>query len=583
MSTSRQLRLAPPSALGALAFVSAGLACSGTPVATDRADDPAASSPAAAGAPRPAAGQLAPTAEVEPNNKPEEATALPLGSAGVGTIAAPLPAGPKAKEPTADRDWWRFELGEAQDVRIELAGLERVDLGLWLYSSRDTKEPLIKATFNVDGDKEGQQLARLGETIPSVVLQPGAYLIRVGHAKKAAREADQFDETATYRLVVSATPVNADLEAEPNDRRVDASPLTTANPKQGYLGAKKDEDWYKLELPQLPGPKSLRLELTPPPAGKPTVSIRNEIDVVLKAVSAQQPGQKVILPGFPIDDPSVALYVVVETHWEPDPSQPYSLSATLADLDGEFEREPNERPIEATALGEEARVRGFLDQGLRLMQEPWRQADEDWYKFSFGEVKQLTVALSGLPEADVILAVYDLEGQQPVLVVDDNGKKEGEVIPRLVLKEGLIRVSAKRGDFNAELPYELVLKTMPDDQHTEVEPNDERPNGPPVFVDDEVGMRGWLHPAKDRDHFACELKGASGTYLFEVSGLPLVRLALSVLDKDGKEVASQVKAGDKEPIKLQAQLPAGVYTLRLTNNKGKPNPKDFYTLKVTEK
>lgn len=544
-------------------------------------DTPAA--PTTATAPATTGGQLEATLEQEPNNTAAEATPLPLDTAGTGHISVPaVSTDAKGKEKkTVDRDYWKFEItGEPKDVRLELSGLATVDLALKLYTERDTREPIANAYSNMDTDKENN--GRLGEVIPSIVLQPGVYIARIAQFKPKRSTEDKGDDDASYTLVVTAAAVRPDFEAEPNDRRVDATTLTTEMPRKGYLGWKKDEDWYKLELPQLPGAKVLKLELDTPLGMRPTISVRNEIEAVLKSVSAQKEGDPIVLPNYYIDDPTNQLFVVVEAHWDHNTKEPYTLRASLTDATGEMEREANDRPVEATILTDTSRVRGFIDQGRRLMEAPWRRADEDWYRFSFDEVKQLSLAVSGLPEVDLILAVYDTEGKVKVLDVNDNGKKEGEVIPRLVLKEGLIKVSSRPGHFNAEHPYELVLKTFPDDRHTEIEPNNDPGTARPITVGDDMGWRGWLHPSKDVDVYLLDLAGRpTKSYTFEVSGIPLAKVAVAIADADGKEVAAKAANQTKIPVKLTHELPGAVYTVKVYK-RGKPNPKDPYTLKVSE-
>jgi hypothetical protein len=137
-----------------------------------------------------------------------------------------------------------------------------------------------------------------------------------------------------------------------------------------------------------------------------------------------------------------------------------------------------------------------------------------------------------------------------------------------------------------DLPYELLITTHPDDQHTELEPNNSKETATPIVLGDKVAMQGWIHPSKDEDHYKLDLSSQEKkNYNFEISGIPVIALSVTIFDQAGNEVAKQEKKEDKVGISLLKELDPGVYTIRVKDTRGakRSNPLNSYALKVSEK
>ncbi len=512
--------------------------------------------------------------EVEPNNRQNEATSLEIGQNGEGFINGP--------EDKGDVDFWRFTLEEAAQVTISLSGLPTLDVAFSLHGSQDD-EAIVKAYSNSDGEKE--KLASLGEVYPAIKLNAGTYFVKVYQFKKNSKEKNISDAENSYTLTITKEEPSDTMENEPNDRQSGAAELTLGSARMGYLPVKNDADWYKVMLPEDAAGKGLKLSVTIPKKVKPALRITSDIGEVLKEVGAMKDeGEVITIPVFVIKENRGPLFVELNSRWTFNNSEPYQIMAELVNLDVAFEEESNDRPVEATTISSSMFIRGHIDQGKILDKAPWRKADEDWFKIALPEEQAVMVTLSGLEEVDLVLSLYNADGSEKWLSVNDNGKKEGEIIAPVLLKEALFLVSAKnKNQFNAESPYELQIRPFEGSGKLEREPNNKKEQATILAVGAE-GLNGWLHPKEDSDVYKIDqTDGSAGNFELKVTGIPVVPLKVSVVDSEGNEIAAKEQSMDKDPVKLALSLEKKVYYAIVTHGgkKALSNPRDPYTISLT--
>ncbi len=521
-----------------------------------------------------ASGSFETIKEAEPNNSQKEATAIEIDQKGEGYI--------NAADDKADVDYWRFTLQEPAQVTITLSGLPTLDVAFSLHGSQDD-DAIIKAYSNSDGEKE--KLASQGETYPGLKLNAGTYFVKVYQFKKNSKEKSLSDAEHAYNLTISQEPLDEAMEKEPNERQADALPLTLGEAKKGYLAVKNDADWYKIELPEDAGGKALKLSVVIPKKVKPSLKITTDIGEILKEIGAMKDeGETMTIPVFVIKENKGPLFVELNSRWTFNNSEPYQITAELVALDVAFEEESNDRPVEATAITESMFIRGHIDQGKILDKAPWRKADEDWFKISLPEERPVMVTLSGLEEVDLVLSLYNGDGSEKWITVNDNAKKEGEIIAPTLLKEALFLVSAKnKNQFNAESPYELQIRPYEGAAKLEREPNNSKEKATVLEIGAE-GLSGWLHPKEDSDFYKIDnTAGKAGDFELKVTGIPVVPLKASVVDEEGNEVAAKEQQMDKDPVKLSLSLEKKVYYAVVTRGgkKALSNPRDPYVISLS--
>lgn len=168
------------------------------------------------------------------------------------------------------------------------------------------------------------------------------------------------------------------------------------------------------------------------------------------------------------------------------------------------EREPNDRPDQATPLAGSSVVTAALSP------EP-NKPDEDWYVLSSASPRSVDLTVTGVPGTDVVLEVMDADRNRLALV-NSEGEGKGERLPNLGLDgKALVRISsAKKGSGGA---YTLTAEYAERVSGFEVEPNDRAVDATPLAL--EAMASGFVGHAGDEDWYRIELPVTPGA-----EGLP---------------------------------------------------------------
>ena len=195
----------------------------------------------------------------------------------------------------------------------------------------------------------------------------------------------------------------------------------------------------------------------------------------------------------------------------------------------DYETEPNDQPATANPIASGRAIRGQI--GKRLAVE---ESDRDFYRFRVdgGEQKVLRVEVSGLPNMELMLEVFDGTGKK-VAEADNGGVGDGEIVPNLRIGPGEHYI-AVREVWTAGRPatenvsdfYTLTATWKPIEPGHETEPDDSASAALPVDVG--ATMRGMLGRLDDVDYYY--VRGAGGGTLGgEVTGVPGADLRVVVL------------------------------------------------------
>jgi len=205
-----------------------------------------------------------------------------------------------------------------------------------------------------------------------------------------------------------------------------------------------------------------------------------------------------------------------------------------------LEREPNNDLATATPIGAGQPVRGHI--GVRVGPN---QGDRDYFKLRTGArpgaPKLLRVTLTGIPNADLLLALIDQNGKQ-LTVADNGGLGENETVPNLGITSDPVYlevVESKEGGPHAPTEnvsdeYVLEASVSAPAVDEELEPNDAESEANPIAPG--KPMHGTLARAGDVDNF--RFTGAEGRYEVGLDGAPSVKAALraggTVVKRKGK-------------------------------------------------
>lgn len=493
--------------------------------------------------------------EKEPNNSSKQPTPIAAGQKLRGTL------GPVLKN-KGDEDFYVFDAGSTKRrVKVSLSGIPEINLSLSVFDAQSN----LVATINNHGAGEGERAPVLG-------LPPGKSFLRVKEvvAKKAA---PQSNETTPYLLEIEELPEAADEESEPNEKRVDASPLTPGQEIHGYLAWKGDTDWYKIPTAGLEPGSSMRIDFKGVAAVKPVIAIYDSIEDKIWEVplKAQEPTTLRNIgiqsgPGFD------AYYVVVSAKEGAQEEERYALSVSFEKSSGNEEVEPNNERKRATPISNGQHLSGFISPA----------GDADFYKVVADAPAIMRVELEGAENLDLVLEIQNAEGKK-LLAVSEGKKKEGEVVPNMAIPmgESFIKVSAGKGEVNDVASYAVGVSLEPQDGTSETEPNNDSARATPISPG--TPLTGFFFPKDDVDVYRLDLSNRAGPTSLEIalSGIPKADLEFAIRDSAKAELYKAAKRPAGEEESLQATLDPGLYEVVI---KGKnSNPRDRYRLQIEER
>lgn len=372
-------------------------------------------------------------------------------------------------------------------------------------------------------------------------------------------------------------------EVEPNDAQGQALQLDAEGQVEAQLEVepgKADVDWYVLAPPQ---PRVVRVEVSGIPGADVAVEVLDAAGARRALVNGRGEGQPELLPNLYVDGKAWLKISSVKK----GAGGAYTLAVRFeAPLDG-FEREPDDRAVDAVPVPLGTTVRGYVTHG----------ADEDWYRV---ELPEATVSADAGETGDggaaedagtaaaraLRLELTALEGVRPELSVLTEAEavllqsRGREGTPLLVRNVGIrpqdrfvyvvVRSApldagkdARRGS-RPEEAYALNVLLEDSAGDGELEPNDAPDKATPLQADAE--RRGFLSPATDVDCYA--LSGTEGMLLrAQLSGVEGVDLQLSLFERgaDGGEVEllRANEGGEKEPERLANVSCSGECWLRV--------------------
>ncbi len=497
-----------------------------------------------------------PTREQEPNDSFQQATFLKAGAKAVGTIASP-----------GDQDWYRIESAGDTSFSARLGGIREVDFVLTLL---DKDRVVLK--------KVDETVAGGDEALLDAGLHPGAYYLVVSNKNAQAANAAQ-----EYALSTKNEP-GAGREREPDDKALQAVAIEPSGTVRGHYWPTKDllsedpeaveEDWYSVDVAR-EGVFLLNVDVSEVRNVDPILEVYDATGYKLKDLDAGGVGEGESLRSFGVRGPGKFVLRLRGKHKGAGNSEvPYDLMTELLPYQGRVEFEPNDQRADATPVSLES-IQGSISPA----------GDADWYKVAFdsGTKTLLRVELSGLPGADLVLALKDEIGND-LLVVDNMGKEQPEVLTGWGSAGGevLLAVTEKSGKkADARQPYTLAKKLIAAQDGLEWEPNNSTAAVQAVKAGESVD--GYFAPKGDEDWYEFNLY-QKGVVSLELTGVFNVAPGLSLFDQEYAELGAAAAAKPGDPVTLSRELEPGTYVVRLKPaDAASVNTRDKYSFRVTVK
>jgi hypothetical protein len=292
-----------------------------------------------------------------------------------------------------------------------------------------------------------------------VAVAPGAtYYLRLRSAERTSRSAPDGGSTRGQGYQLSARVVDFELgeEREPNDRLAQASDLAPAssNPEAaGYYGWRRDEDWYRLPVDGLPAGSVVDVELDGVEGVSPSLAIHDAAGNRLAGVHGRR-GERTALrnvavagAGGPDGGVGRVLYVVVRPESGRNLERRYGLHVRAGLAQEGSEIEPNDDPAHASTAAD-GLTSGFLGVG-----------DVDVYRYAPAVPGAIDVDVAPPPGLNVKLEVLRRDGGEVLASADAAGRGQPEHLVGVPVADAvLIRLTIRRGEGNAEEPYQLTVK-----------------------------------------------------------------------------------------------------------------------------
>lgn len=523
-------------------------------------------------------------------HEPNDSAAQALGLDGTAIVEANLGADP-AKP---DVDWYVLRSALPKTVDLQVTAPNGADVALEIVDETGG----VLATVNAGGVGATERLPNLDVSSKTFV--------RVASIKKGVGGA--------YVLTAKFADRMPGYELEPNERKVDATPVALGQAISGTIGHSGDVDWYRYELPAddtAPAPLepvedagaddagtnplaekrlALRIDLGAVEGVVTDVQLLTEAEAVLFSAKSKE-NAPLSLRNVGVRAADRVIYVAVRSgNKKSNADVSYTLTVAPEDTGDNAEFEPNDELNRATDVPPNSYRDGFISP----------KGDVDYFRLVTDGPSIVTLQVSGVDKVDLQLSVVkpvDGKPDEVLLKANEGGSKEPEQL-NSVACDGVcfIRVEAAskkvdgkwvKEDENGDQPYRLTATVVPDDGSVERESN----NTAATATKLELGrpVRGTVFPKKDVDYFSLDLseQPVKTALVATLTGVLKVDVGLYLhrVGEDGKLTLVQTSDGAKgdrpEVVRFAAEPGKYVFEVRDAKNR-EANFQDSYQLTVEE-
>jgi hypothetical protein len=267
--------------------------------------------------------------EVPPNDESGAAMSVPVPGGVTGHL-----------DGAADVDRYRVTLAEPGWLSVVVEGIEGVDLVVEVAGA----DGVVVAHCD-----NGPAL--VSEGIPNVALDAGAHdvIVREFTNKKAT---PREGESPPYQLTIRPVPEPTDArEREPNDEPDQARPVLLGGEVQGYVGWRRDVDYWSVPTDDLGDDDALDIDIDGEPGVELHVDVLRGVDKLATRDGARGQALAVrgLRPGAGSDEPLLVAITGRRSSFD----EPYAMRVNKRQLRFDEEAEPNDAIATATPLAVE--------------------------------------------------------------------------------------------------------------------------------------------------------------------------------------------------------------------------------------
>jgi hypothetical protein len=410
--------------------------------------------------------EIAAVAEIEPNETISRAQRLLLTPMAPAAVTAAIAWPVKGK---ADVDTYRVSL-PGPDGGVDAAPAAALGPDGGVVQPRPQAMARVEVTPEAGVALKIEVLDAMGRTvlsaagadpgqavvIPNLPITPAAPFVRI-------RRVTAGDAPGSYRIVVRAQPLEAGAEIEPDDAIAQANEIPVPGEAIGYLGWRRDQDYYRLPTAGLAEGSVIAADLDPIPNVSSRLALVDATGKKLSEARGRR-GERVALRNVLVPPGTAALFLVASADFGWSADQRYDLRVNAELPKAGAEAEPNDDAAHAQVVTD-GTVQGFLARG-----------DVDVFRYTVTAPVMLTVEIAPPERASAKLEIANEAG-----VVLGRGKPAGKgkkpLRAALRVDGGsvLIRVVAGSGEGNPDDPYRLTVTSAPAESPTPAPPPGEPP------------------------------------------------------------------------------------------------------------
>jgi hypothetical protein len=367
-------------------------------------------------------------------------------------------------------------------------------------------------------------------------------------------------------------------EKEPNDDFPNATPVK-AGRVEATLSSAKDVDFYRLDSAE--DTTVLAAHLNGIRDADFVVSVYDQDRRELKRFDETTVGGDEDVSDVGLRRGAAYIGVSNKNAQFANPAQPYTLELKVLRGPGR-EREPDDSPQTASKLELPGVTRGHYYPSRNLLSGDTDYAELDWFKVDIAQqgLFLLNIDVGEVSKVDAIFEIYDTNGYR-IKEVDSGGVGQGESLKNFGVRgpaQYALKLWAKNGAANAEVPYEILTELIPYQGKTEFEPNDQRVDATPFAQD---SITGAIAPEGDQDWYKVVV-GEDAKQLLRASatGVEGLDLSLRLADSLGNVLLAVDNMGKGQPETLTGYgVTKGEYYLILSEKTGrKADGRQTYTL-----
>jgi hypothetical protein len=335
--------------------------------------------------------------ESEPNDRSESANEVKIGQDVGGYF-----------EKKYDNDWYKLIVDKPGKslVHIDVTPVPGVNIFLNLRHADG------RSIWDINETGVGGP-----ESIFNLALAQGTYYIQL-----SASEANYDNHYVLHTRILGSWQEGQ--EAEPNDRKENATELRLGQSVEGYFQKDNDYDWYKLVMDQ-PGKSDIQIELSAVPGVDTMFDVLDKDGKDLWRASDASKGEPETVKYLTVAE---GVYYILVIGYQKNITNKYILSTRLLGPWQENEEsEPNDSKERASEIKLNAPLTGRIN----------RNDDKDYYVLSVPEpgIETIVMQLSGVPDVRWTLELLDQKENS----LDESRWHEagnGEEIVRMKFKPG---------------------------------------------------------------------------------------------------------------------------------------------------